>query len=385
MDGSVGTGVLRMLNALDDVPAEQWDRLAQGHPFMQHAFLRALHASGCAASSTGWRSLCLTLTRKDELVGAMLLYLKSHSRGEYVFDHGWADAYHRNGLDYYPKLLCAVPFTPVSGPRLMAAEPQDKLHLARAAIAVAQQNGLSSVHVLFPDSADLAPLEQAGYLLRRDIQFHWKNESYAALGDFLHRLSKDKRKKILQDRKRVTQAGVRFEWLTGDAIDSAALDFFYHCYETTYYEHGNAPYLTRDAFERINSALPGQLLLVRASMEDQPVACALNVVAGQTMYGRYWGSTRFVSGLHFETCYTQSIEYCIAHGLACFEGGAQGEHKMARGLRPAATYSAHWVDHPDFARAIEAFLAEERAAVSKYQHVLDAHSPFKIDPVSTKG
>lgn len=368
---------LALHHSLDDIAADEWDRLAGKHPFTRHAFLQALHQSGCASPQTGWTPLCLTLTREDKLVGALLLYLKRHSRGEYVFDHAWAEAYQRNGLLYYPKLLGAVPFTPVSGPRLLAHDAADKVALARAAIVLAQQNKLSSLHILFPSEEDTAAFEAAGYMIREGVQFHWRNAGYATMAEFLGYMAREKRKKILQDRRRVEREGISFEWIRGQDITAQDLDFFYECYALTYFQHGNPPYLTRDAFAGIHAALPDDLLLIIARDAGERVAVALNVVDGQTVYGRYWGATRFVSGLHFETCYMQAIEYCIVNGLACFEGGAQGEHKIARGLLPVITRSAHWIGDPRFAAAISEFLDSERTAVGDYRDELDTHSPFK--------
>ena len=372
-----GNTQLELHESLDAIDPVQWDALAGANPFMQYGFLQAMHESGCASPKTGWTPLCLTLVRDRELVGAMLLYLKRHSRGEYVFDHAWADAYMRHGMLYYPKLVAAVPFTPVTGPRLLARSHSDKLLLAQAAITLARQNDLSSLHVLFPQAQDLAIFRQAGYMIRAGVQFHWHNAQYADMSSFLSTMNKDKRKKIMQDRKRVAQAGITFRWMRGAEITEGDLDFFYACYVTTYHEHGNAPYLTRDAFARIRRALPDGLLLIVALQGSDRIACALNIVHDSTVYGRYWGTTTFVSGLHFETCYLQSIEYCITHGLAHFEGGAQGEHKMARGLLPVATYSAHWVGDARYAEAIAAFLDKETEAVQLYLDELNEHSPFK--------
>ncbi len=368
---------LELCESLDAIAPEQWDALAGENPFMKHGFLQAMHKSGCASPATGWTPLCLTLQCEGELLGAMLLYLKRHSRGEYVFDHAWADAYMRNGLLYYPKLVAAVPFTPVAGPRLLARSASDKLILARAAIDLAKQNNLSSLHVLFPHEQDLAVFEQAGYMIRSGVQFHWHNQRYGDMAAFLSTMSKDKRKRIMQDRKRVMQAGITFQWRRGADIVDEDLDFFYDCYVTTYHEHGNAPYLTRDAFEGIRAALPDGILLIIAYQAGERVACALDIVHRSTVYGRYWGATRFVSGLHFETCYLQSIEYCITQGLDCFEGGAQGEHKIARGLLPVTTHSAHWVGDARYAEAIADFLDRETQAIESYRGVLDEHSPFK--------
>ena len=309
---------LSLHHGLDDIAAGDWDLLAGDHPFTRHAFLQALHQSGCASPQTGWTPLCLTLTRGDALSGALLLYLKRHSRGEYVFDHAWADAYERNGLPYYPKLLGAVPFTPVSGPRLLARDPTDKITLAQAAIRLAQQNNLSSLHVLYPSDDDVSAFQTAGYMIREGVQFHWRNAGYTTMAAFLADLSREKRKKILQDRKRVERQGIFFEWLRGPEIRPDDLDFFYECYALTYFQHGNPPYLTRNAFVDIHAALPDDLLLIIARTDEARVAAALNVIGGSTMYGRYWGARQFVSGLHFETCYMQAIDYCIANGLTCY-------------------------------------------------------------------
>jgi predicted N-acyltransferase len=280
-------------------------------------------------------------------------------------------------MSYYPKLIGAVPFTPVTGPRLLARTHEHRVLLARGAIELARSNGISSVHILFPPAEDIDALKEAGYRLREGVQFHWENASFADFDVFLASMNHEKRKKIRQDSKRVANAGVTFRWLSGAEIDDAALDFFYRCYADTYYQHGNPPYLSRDCFERIRTAMGENMLLILAERNDQPVACALNIMSGDTVYGRYWGSTEFVSGLHFETCYMQSIRYCIAHGLARFEGGAQGEHKMARGLLPTPTWSAHWIADPRFAEAIADFLDSETAAIENYLGELETHTPFK--------
>ncbi|CAB3858321.1 GNAT family N-acetyltransferase [Achromobacter pulmonis] len=362
---------------LSRVAAPQWDALAGDQPFLRHAFLHALHDSGCAAPRTGWSPHYLMLWRGDTLAGAVPLYLKSHSRGEYVFDYAWADAFERHGLRYYPKLLAAVPFTPVSGPRLLAARDEDRDTLVRGLVAFAEEIQVSSLHLLFPAAADLRALRHAGFMIRESVQFHWTNPGYADFDAFLATMSHDKRKKIRQDRKKVAQAGLAFRWLRGAQIDAAALDFFYQCYCHTYFNHGNPPYLSREFFLRAYHDQPDAFVLILAERDGQPVAAALNLAGGDALYGRYWGATEYVPGLHFETCYLQAIAFCIAHGLARFEGGAQGEHKMARGLLPTPTWSAHWVADPRFAAAIQHFLDEETAAVDDYLGELEAHTPFK--------
>ncbi|MET0320789.1 MAG: GNAT family N-acetyltransferase [Duganella sp.] len=366
-----------IIDSLESVDPAQWQALAGDNPTLAWSFLHALHETGCASARTGWTPRYLVLHRAGVLRGAMPLYLKDHSRGEYVFDHAWADAFHRNGLEYYPKLLAAVPFTPVTGSRLLAATPEDRQLLARAVLQVARQLETSSLHILFPDEQDREALAAAGFMLREGVQFHWENPGYADFEAFLASFKMEKRKKIRQDRRRVLDAGIRFEHLAGRAITPAVLQFFYQCYVSTYEAHFSRPYLSLAFFDRLLDQSPDSLMIVLALRGDQPVAAALNLVGGNVMYGRYWGTTEFVSGLHFETCYVQSIDYCITQGIARFEGGAQGVHKMSRGLSPTPTWSAHWVADPRFASAIADFLAQETAAIGEYIDELAEHKPFK--------
>nr|WP_256988524.1 GNAT family N-acetyltransferase [Bordetella genomosp. 9] len=368
---------LQVLESLSDVEPALWDGLAGGQPFLRHAFLSALHETGCAAPDTGWTPFYLSLWRGDTLAGAMPLYVKAHSRGEFVFDQLWADAFARHGLRYYPKLLCSVPFTPVTGPRLLAASHADRVALARGAIELAARLKLSSLHVLFPNDQDAAALREAGYLIRQGVQFHWRNQGYRDFDGFLASLNHDKRKKLRQDRKRVAAAGVGFRWRRGGDIDDAALRFFHGCYQETYRNHWSSPYLNLAFFQRIHRALPDALVLVEAHRDGVPIACALNMTDGAALYGRHWGTHDFVPGLHFETCYVQGIEYCLANGIDRFEGGAQGEHKMARGLLPEPTCSAHWIADSRFEAAIADFLDREGAAMGDYREQLAAHTPFK--------
>jgi len=366
-----------LVRHLDDINPASWDELAQGHPLVSHAFLHSMHQQACACLETGWDPHYLLLKRDNQLHGAMPLYVKYHSRGEYVFDHAWAQAFSQHGLSYYPKLLSAIPFTPVPGPRLLARNHTDKVLLARAAISLAEDNQLSSLHILFPDEADQAALRDAGFLFRETVQFHWQNQGYASIDDFLASLNQQKRKKIRQDRKKVHGAGVSFRWVQGDDIRQADLDFFYQCYYRTYLEHGNPPYLNAGFFNTIGAQMPHQVLLIIAEREGTPIASALNIVGNDRLYGRYWGATEFISGLHFETCYLQAIEYCIANAIGVFEGGAQGEHKLSRGMLPVKTWSAHWIRDRRFAQAIADFLDRETEAVDNYTEALEAHSPFK--------
>lgn len=362
---------------LSRIDAQAWDALAGDQPFLRHAFLCALHETGCAAPETGWAPHYLALWRDGGLAAATPLYLKSHSRGEYVFDYAWADAFQRHGMRYYPKLLSAIPFTPVTGPRLLASNDEDRATLVRGLVAFAEEVKVSSLHLLFPSDADMRVLREAGFMIRESVQFHWTNDGFADFDAFLARMSHDKRKKIRQDRKKVAAAGLAFRWLRGSDIQEADLAFFYDCYCRTYFQHGNPPYLNRDFFLRAYREQPDAFVLIMAEREGEPVAAALNLAGGDALYGRYWGATEYVPGLHFETCYMQSIAYCIAHGIELFEGGAQGEHKMARGLLPTPTWSAHWVAHPGFAEAIQNFLDEETSAVTDYLGELEAHTPFK--------
>lgn len=366
-----------IIDSLESVDEAQWQAIAGDNPTLAYAFLHALHDTRCASAQTGWTPRYLVMHRDGALAAAMPLYLKDHSRGEYVFDHAWADAFHRNGIPYYPKLLSAVPFTPVTGGRLLASTPEDRHLLARAALQVARQLETSSLHILFPDEQDRQALQAAGFMLREGVQFHWENPGYADFDAFLAGFKMEKRKKIRQDRRRVQDAGITFEHLAGRDITPDVLRFFYSCYVSTYHAHFSKPYLTLKFFERLLDEVPDSLMIVLAKRGEQPVAVALNLVGGNIMYGRYWGTQEFVSGLHFETCYVQSIEYCIKHGIARFEGGAQGEHKMSRGLVPTPTWSAHWIADERFADAIADFLTQETAAMNQYIDELAEHVPFK--------
>jgi hypothetical protein len=368
---------LRVLDSLEDVAPGDWDALAGGNPTVSYAFLDSLHRSGCASPRTGWSPQFPSLWRDGRLTGAAPLYVKSHSYGEYVFDWGWADAYERHGLAYYPKLLCAVPFTPATGARLLAATPAAREKLAKATLALARDAGLSSLHVLFPATEDAAALRSAGMLERSGIQFHWRNPGYGGFEDFLAALSHDKRKKIRQERKRVAAAGVTLRRVTGHEATAADWDFFNACYRRTYREHRSTPYLTREFFGMLAERMPGNVLLVIAEREGKPIAAALDLFGPHALYGRYWGSTEYVPGLHFEACYYQAIEFCIERGIALFEGGAQGEHKHARGFLPEATRSFHWLAHPAFNRAVDEFLEQEGANVSAYVDELNDRTPFR--------
>ncbi len=390
--------VIRVHNSPDEVDAADWNELlglqAQATPFMRHEYLSALHASGAAVPATGWTPHFITLECDGVLLAACPLYVKTHSYGEYVFDRAWANAYAQHGLAYYPKALVAVPFTPVPGARLLARSSANRGALITTLLEWCEAQQLSSLHLLFASADDLQACSTAGMLLRHTVQFHWKNTepAYVDFEDFLTSLSQDKRKKIRQERRKVADAGVGFRCAQGVDITAQDWDFFYRCYERTYLEHGNAPYLSRDFFLRMASTMPEHWLLFIAERQGRPIAASLVAIQAEAMpstdsgaspapagvaYGRYWGALERVDCLHFEACYYQPLQWCIAHGFQRFEGGAQGEHKMARALLPVKASSAHWLAHPAFADAVERFLESESEGVQQYLDELVQRSPFR--------
>lgn len=368
---------VRILESLEDVQPTDWDALTGGNPTLSHAFLDSMHRTGCASAGSGWAPHYLTLWEGGRLEGAVPLYVKSHSYGEYVFDWAWADAYERHGLSYYPKLLAAVPFTPATGPRLLARDARTRVALAEALLATARASEVSSLHVLFPSDEDATALRGLGLMERSGLQFHWRNAGYATFEDFLAALSHEKRKKIRQERRRVAQAGVTFRRLTGREASAADWDFFTACYRRTYSAHRSTPYLNRSFFGMLAERMPDNVLLVIAEREARPIAAALDLFGPQALYGRYWGSSEYIPGLHFEACYYQALEFCIERGIRLFEGGAQGEHKHARGFLPEPTRSFHWLEHPAFNRAIDEYLAREGAHIAEYIDELNERSPFR--------
>lgn len=368
---------IEVADTLSGVTAEQWNHLAGGDPFLSHEYLSALHETGCATSQTGWAPQYLLLKSGGRLAGAMPLYLKAHSYGEYVFDWAWADAYHRHGVAYYPKLLCAVPFTPVTGARLLAESDEDRDRLIAAALELARKLKVSSLHCIFPTRGEALRMHARGMMPRTTVQFHWSNRDYRGFEDFLASFSHDKRKKVKQERRKVEAAGIRYRWLEGDEIGERDWAFFHRCYRQTYREHGSSPYLNLEFFCRIGAKLPRHLILILAERDGTPVAASLNVRVADRLCGRYWGALQHHAALHFETCYYQGIDYCIARGIATFEGGSRGEHKLARGLMPVEILSAHWLAHPEFAAAVEQFLAREAQGMERYVDELTDRSPFK--------
>jgi len=376
-NGRMDSPTLKIIEDLADIPAADWDALAGNDPFVSHAYLYALQASGCATAQFGWQAQFITLWQDERLLGAMPLYLKMNSYGEHVFDWAWADAYHRHGLRYYPKLVCTVPFSPVTGARLLARSDEVRALLLSSALEFAKETGVSSLHCLFLDEADTREAQAQGMMLRQDVQFHWQNPGYRDFDDFLAALSRDKRKRIKQERRKVREAGIQLQCVTGDIATVDQWAFFASCYAHTRQIHHSPPALNADFFQRIGAAMPQNTLLVIATREGRPIASALDIVTRDVLYGRSWGTFEFHSGLHFETCYYQAIEFCIARNIKTFEGGAQGEHKLARGFLPVTTRSAHWLAHPEFARAVENYLQRETDAISEYVDELNDRSPFK--------
>ena len=398
-----------------EVNAAAWNALLalQSHPspFMRHEYLVAMHQSGSASPATGWTPRFITLWLGDALQAACPLYLKDHSYGEFVFDHSWANAYQQHGLPYYPKALIAPPFTPVPGSRLLARDADSRHILLKAVIAWCEKENLSSLHLLFCSDEDVETCKAEALMLRHTVQFHWTNQPtpYADFDAFLATMAQDKRKKIRAERRKVAEAGVTFRWSLGADISDADWDFFYRCYERTYWEHGNAPYLSRDFFKQMQTTMPENWLLFTAEREGTPIATSLVAVQAintpaiginytkneqfsenlekispktaknseKIAYGRYWGALERVDCLHFEACYYQPIEWCINHGYQRFEGGAQGEHKMARALLPIKATSAHWLAHPAFSEAVQRFLDREGHGIENYMEDLGRRSPLK--------
>ena len=370
--------ILEITDSIGQVDANQWDALVGDMPLLSHAFLSALETSNSVGKGTGWQSYPMLVRDDGELVGAIPLYLKNHSYGEYVFDWAWADAYQRSGLNYYPKLLAAIPFTPITSPRLLAKNIEIQALMIAALGETMLKHKLSSVHVIFPDDDSAAALLQDGWMQRHGVQFRWENEGFSDFDDFLAVLSHDKRKKIRQERKKVSASDIVCKRIKGEDVSPEQWDFFYQCYENTYLEHHSTPYLTRAFFQEIGLTMPKNILLVIACVDDIPVASALNIYHQTTLYGRYWGALRYVPNLHFELCYYQAQEFCIAEKIKYFEGGAQGEHKLARGFKPRPTCSFHKIAHPDFAVAISDFLTKESLSIAAYTSELEQRAPFKV-------
>ena len=372
--------------------ANQWNSLLpSNNPFMRHEFLLGLEQSNCVCERLGWQSAHIAVysseaentSTKGRLIGAMPCYIKGHSYGEYIFDWSWADAHHRHGLEYYPKLSNAVPFTPATGERLLISTQHDRQTLEKAlidkAIELCETQNLSSFHSLFIEQQQADALKNLGCLTRHSSQFHWQNKEYKTFDDFLSLLSSKKRKNIKRERRRVRETGITYEWLSGDQLDQAAVDTMYRFYSRTIQYYGAQSYLNKDFFNYLASNFNQQTLFLFASFEDKTIAGGLYFKSDDTLYGRYWGALDNFHSVHFETCYYQAIEWCIANGYQRFEAGAQGEHKLARGLEPSTTYSAHWIAHPGFRDAIDDFLVSEQEHMQHYKAQMQSHSPFKTE------
>ena len=373
----------RLLSRIDDVRAADWNALVGAEtPFLRHEFLAALEHHACVGATSGWTPSHLTLhDAQGRLLAAMPMYRKLHSWGEFVFDFSWAQAHTRSGLPYYPKLIACVPFTPATGPRLLvAAGPQSgvlRRELVRQALELARSEGLSSLHVLFPEQEQARELIAQGLLLRRDCQFHWHNRGYADFEQFLTGFTAEKRKKAHRERRRVSEAGITFSTLAGADIDRRLWQRIYAFHADTFLRHGHTPYLSLGFFLEIAERLPEAVVVQLAWADSTPIAAAVCFRGSNTLYGRYWGTSVEHHSLHFDLCYYQGIDYCIRHGLRHFEPGTQGEHKVSRGFEPGYTYSAHWIADVRFSEAIRLYLDRERQAIAEYAADVRAHVPYK--------
>lgn len=368
---------IRFLHRLTDLPAADWDALHDGgNPFVSHAFLQGLEEHGCLRAEWGWRPRHFTLWESGQLIGAVPGYLKDNSHGEFVFDHAWANAYARHGLAYFPKWLGAVPYSPVSGPRLLAKDAETARTLVETLRTEVARMGWSSAHVNFhlaEDDAAFGP----DWLLREDIQFQWHNpDNWTDFSSFLAAMDHKHRKNIRQERAKLARTGMSYRIVHGDEATDADLQAMHDFYLQTFSEYGNSPALTLPFLQHLATAMPRQLVIFLAMLEGQPIAGALCLRGGDTLYGRYWGGAT-LPGLHFETCYYQGIEYCLREGLTRFEPGAQGEHKLARGFLPHPVRSRHWLAEPAFAAALAGWCAQEREEVQRYAQLLAEHTPFK--------
>ncbi|MDP6705075.1 MAG: GNAT family N-acetyltransferase [Alphaproteobacteria bacterium] len=379
------TVTVRIAGGMAEIPAADWDACAgTDNPFLRHAFLEALEESGCVRPETGWAPYHVVIEDEDgRLQGGAPLYLKGHSRGEFIFDYGWADAYERAGGQYYPKLLSAVPFTPVTGPRLLSRPGLDRTEmidkLASGCIAVARQLEVSSLHINFPTETEWRRLGALGLLQRTDQQFHWLNEGYDCFDDFLGALTSRKRKTIRKERRGAQESGIEIEVIGGDRLTEAHWDAFYGFYQDTGSRKWGRPYLNRQFFSLIGERMANEIALVMCSRDGRWIAGALNFVGSETLFGRYWGCIEDHRFLHFEACYYQAIDYAIRHGLKCVEAGAQGPHKLARGYLPTHIYSAHWISERRFRDAVEDYLQHERREVDRDIAHLAEYAPFKND------
>ncbi len=371
---------LELVPSIAEINADDWDHLAGDNPFTQHAFLHALEASGCVSAETGWQPYHVCMRNEaNTLVGAIPLYVKSHSYGEYVFDHAWANAFENAGGNYYPKLQASVPFSPVTGPRLLSADDSSETieRLLRGLMLVNDKLGVSSSHITFMLEKEAKQAEENGFLIRHDQQYHWRNQNYNSFEDFLAVLSSRKRKQIRKERKTALQNGITIRHIKGVDITSDIWDAFFEFYSDTSAKKWGQAYLNKEFFIQIGKSMPENIILFLCEHNNKPIAGALNLVGGGILYGRYWGAIEDHPCLHFETCYYQAIEYAIAHKLHTVEAGAQGQHKLARGYEPTTTYSAHWISDIGFRDAVSNFLRQEKHQVAFESKLLSKHTPFK--------
>jgi predicted N-acyltransferase len=379
---------IQVIDSLTTVAPEDWNALDLGdNPLVSHEFLWALERTGCATSATGWQPRhLLLLDAHGALIGALPLYLKPHSWGEFVFDWSWAGAYSRLGRDYYPKLVSAIPFTPASGTRLLVkkgsaiAQQTMRTALIDGLLQLTQSMDLSSAHILFATAEEQSLLAERGFITRCDCQFHWHNDSFRSFEEFIATFRADKRKKALRERRRVAEQGIHFITLRGHEITAKHWQTAMHLSEATFHSHGHEHYLNVEFFQALSNSLPGAIMVKFAMLGEQPVATAIFYQGHDTLYGRYWGAIAEFHSLHFETCYYQGIEYCIEQGLTHFEPGTQGEHKIARGFQPTKTGSAHWIADAQLRNAIRAHAAQERVAVDRYIAAVNEQLPFHRDP-----
>ena len=380
---------VEVIDSIAQVPSGQWNRLdVADYPFLRHEFMHAAESTGCVSEAAGWTPRHLVLYDGDDLRAAMPLYEKTHSWGEFVFDWAWAQAYSRVGLDYYPKLVSAAPFTPAQSARLLRRDPADaeaSRMLAESAISLANDLDQSSLHVQFPLPGELEVLAAAGLKIRKDCQFHWHNKGYANFDEFLATFNSAKRKKARRDRRQVAEQGIRFRWLSGHDIDAGQWRDIYELISMTFLRRGSMPYLSYDFFCEVAARLPDQLLAIVAERDGNTIAAAVFYRGANALYGRYWGADGDYNALHFETCYYQGIDYCIRHGIDIFEPGTQGEHKVSRGFMPVSTWSAHWLARPEFFAAIGDYLETEAEHIDSYMDAVRAHTPYRQSGEPARG
>lgn len=381
---------LRVIDSLSEIAESDWNALLSpdAGPFLKYVFLLTLENTGCVGGNTGWQTAhLLAEDSAGKLLGAMPLYLKQHSYGEFVFDWAWAQAYEQSGMNYYPKALSAIPFTPVRGPRLLISSDQNKSAIREVLVSglktLVSQNALSSAHVLFPEENELEELKKQGFMLRDSVQFHWHNLGYQDFEEFLAALTMKRRKNIRRERAAVANHEISYRHIPGSSAAPDDWAFFYRCYENTYIEHRSSPYLTEECIQMLGSGMPENFHLIIANQNSRPIASSLLVVDRPTSkaYGRYWGAIEHIPCLHFELAYYQAIEYCIKNAIQIFEGGAQGEHKMARGFLPTTLQSAHWIADAGFSNAVKRFLEREHEGMAAYVDELEQHIPLKSSKV----